>query len=357
MAQIRMENVTVSYGDKKVLDNISIKVNDGECFSVLGPSACGKTTLARAICGFNKIESGEIYIGNTLFSSKPKNVNVAVEKRGIGVVFQDYAVWPHMTVFENVMYPLKKRRVKKADAIKRANKAIEQVRMKEYMNRLPSQLSGGQQQRVAIARALVSSTDIIILDEPITNLDANLREEMRFEIMELQKKNNITFVYITQDQSDAMAISDNMMIMDKEGKIRQTGQPEEIFKNPADSFVFKFLGTSNFLPVYRDGNAFYVKTDSGYSLLEHTIPKELAEKDTIYMASRPMEVDLAADGDIKGKIKNTTFLGNMYDYRVMLADHELRVQKDAFEVQKQGIFKPGDACAVKFNNYHYYGEA
>lgn len=352
-----MENVTVSYGDKKVLDNISIKVNDGECFSVLGPSACGKTTLARAICGFNKIETGEIYIGDTLFSSKPKNVNVAVEKRGIGVVFQDYAVWPHMTVFENVMYPLKKRRVKKAEAIKRANRAIEQVRMKDYMNRLPSQLSGGQQQRVAIARALVSSTDIIILDEPITNLDANLREEMRFEIMELQKKNNITFVYITQDQSDAMAISDNMMIMDKEGRIRQTGQPEEIFKNPADSFVFKFLGTSNLLPVYRSGNAFYIKTDSGYSLLEHTIPKEIAVKDTIYMASRPMDVDLTADGSIKGKIKNTTFLGNMYDYRVMLSDFELRIQKDAFEVQKQGVFKPGDTCAVKFNNYHYYTEA
>jgi iron(III) transport system ATP-binding protein len=154
-----------------------------------------------------------------------------------------------------------------------------------------------------------------------------------------------------------MAISDNMMIMDKNGKIRQTGQPEEIFRNPADSFVFKFLGTSNFLPVYRDGNAFYVKTDTGYSVLDHSIPKELAMKDIIYMASRPMEVDIAAQGDIKGRIKNTTFLGNMYDYRVMLSDHELRIQKDAFEVQKQGVFKPGDTCAVKFNNYHYYGEA
>lgn len=357
MAEIRIKDVSVNYGSKKVLKNISFMVEDGECCVILGPSACGKTTLARAMCGFNKVDSGEIYIGSKLVSSKPKNISVAPEKRDIGVVFQDYAVWPHMTVYENIYYPLKKRSVHKDEAEKRARKALEQVRMWEYKDRLPSQLSGGQQQRVAIARALVATSDVIILDEPITNLDANLREEMRFEIKELQRKTGITVLYITQDQSDAMAIADHIIIMDNEGNIRQIGTPEHIYKLPADSFVYKFLGTSNFVPLQKDGNYYYIKTSTGKVRVPYEVPHSMDNSNSIYLASRPMDIEMKRAGTLAGKVKNTTFLGNIFEYRIHFGDVELRVQQGAYEAIREGVFKEGEACGIEFTNPYFYTQA
>jgi iron(III) transport system ATP-binding protein len=357
MAEIKIQDVSVSYGSKRVLKNISFKVEDGECCVILGPSACGKTTMARAMCGFNKVDSGEIYIGSNLVSSKAKNISIPPEKRKIGVVFQDYAVWPHMTVYENIYYPLKKRAEKRDEAQTKARKALEQVRMWEYKDRLPSQLSGGQQQRVAIARALVASKDVIILDEPITNLDANLREEMRFEIKELQRKTGITVLYITQDQSDAMAIADHIVIMDNEGNIRQIGTPEHIYKMPADSFVYKFLGTSNFIPLQKDGDHFYINTDTGKARIPYEVPNSMNNSNTIYMASRPMDIELKRLGTLTGKVKSTTFLGNIYEYRINFGGIELRVQQGAYEASKEGLFKEGEDCGIDFTNPHYYTQA
>lgn len=353
MSEIRMEKVTVRYGEKTVIDDISFRVNDGECFAILGPNACGKTTVVRALCGFNKVDNGEIYIDDRLVSSKSKNISLPPEKREIGVVFQDYAVWPHMTVYENIFYPLKKRRVPKDIAHKKVLRALEQVRMTDYAQRLPAQLSGGQQQRVAIARALVSSEKLIVLDEPITNLDANLREEMRFEIKELQKKTASTVIYITHDQGDAMAIADRMIIMDKTGRIRQIGVPEEIYKNPADKFVYTFLGASNFLPLIRENGQHYIKDNSNKIPYPYQIPSVFNEKDLL-MASRPMEIKLSDTGSLTGKVKNVIYLGNTYEYRILLGSFELRVQQDSFQAHKEGVYQTGDECGIKFTNIAYY---
>jgi iron(III) transport system ATP-binding protein len=354
MADIRLQDVSVSYGSKQILKNISLTIHDGECCTLLGPSACGKTTLARAICGFNKLDSGEIYLGDNLVSSKPKNICKAPEKRSIGVVFQDYAVWPHMTVLENVYYPLKMRRINKGIAWQKVQRALEQVKMWDYKDRLPSQLSGGQQQRVAIARALVVSGDFIIFDEPITNLDANLREEMRFEIKALQRQTGLTVLYITQDQSDALAISDRIVVMDTTGHIRQIGTPEHIFHQPADSFVYQFLGTANFIPVTREGQSHYIKTENGRIRIPYAIPPSLKETDKLYMASRPMDIVLQKTGTLAGKIKNTVFLGNIYEYRILFGGQEIRVQKGAYEASREGLFQPGDTCALAFPSLYFF---
>ena len=178
MASVRFENVSISYGAKQVVKDFSLSVNDGEIMGIIGPSGCGKTTLIRALCGLIKPDKGSIYIADQLVFSDEKRVNIAPERRGVGVVFQDYAVWPHLSVWDNVCYPMKKHKVPKEEIAKRAAYALEQVRMTGYEKHMPAQLSGGQQQRVAIARSLVSSDELIVLDEPITNLDAKLREEM-----------------------------------------------------------------------------------------------------------------------------------------------------------------------------------
>ena len=195
-----MEHIRVSYGSHTVLKDFSLTVEPGEIVGIVGPSGCGKTTAIRALCGFLNPEMGEITVnGRTVFSKKER-VNVPPENRKIGIVFQDYAVWPHMSVYDNVAYPLKKRKVPKAEIAKRVSYALEQSHMTGYENYMPSQLSGGQQQRVAIARALTSSDDIIVMDEPITNLDAKLREEMLVEIRLMQSRLNTTIIYITHEQ-------------------------------------------------------------------------------------------------------------------------------------------------------------
>ena len=354
MANIIIQDISVSYGAKKILQNYSLSVADGECCAILGPSACGKTTLARAICGFNKLDHGDIYLGSSLVSSKARNICLAPEKRHIGVVFQDYAVWPHMSVFENIYYPMKKRRIDQGLAIRKAQSVLEQVRMWEYRDRLPSQLSGGQQQRVAIARALVVSGEVMILDEPITNLDANLREEMRFEIKDLQKRTGITVLYITQDQSDALAIADRIVVMDQTGRIRQIGTPETIYKEPADRFVYSFLGLSNFLPVYLEGNHAYLNQDGGQTRIQYALPQGLNQNQKIMMASRPMDVELKQTGTLAGRIKSVTFLGNIYEYRVAFGETELRVQQGAHEALTTGLFSPGDSCGIHFANPRFY---
>ena len=217
MASVRFENITFHYGDNCVLDNLSLTVDESQIMCLVGPSGCGKTTLIRCLLGFNKPETGNIYIGDKCVYSAEKRINIPPEKRGIGVVFQDYAVWPHLTVMENVIYPLKKRRLPKDEQMKRAMHALKQVRMEDYCKHLPSQLSGGQQQRVAIARALVSSDDLIVLDEPITNLDAKLREEMLYEIRNIQKDIGTTIFYITHDQAAALKLCDKMAVMNQQG--------------------------------------------------------------------------------------------------------------------------------------------
>ncbi|MBQ2220760.1 MAG: ABC transporter ATP-binding protein, partial [Acidaminococcaceae bacterium] len=208
MADVRFENITFHYGDKCILKNFSLTVEESQIMCLVGPSGCGKTTLVRCLLGFIKPETGAIYVGDRCVFSAKDRIDVPPERRHIGVVFQDYAVWPHLTVLENILYPMKKMRMNRDEMARRSKHALEQVRMVGYENHLPSQLSGGQQQRVAIARALVSSDEVIVMDEPITNLDAKLREEMLQEIRVIQHDIGTTILYITHDQEAALQLCD-----------------------------------------------------------------------------------------------------------------------------------------------------
>ena len=259
---IRVEDVSKSYGSRSILNNLSLTIKKGECFTLLGPSGCGKTVLLRLIAGFESPDAGRIYLDDTLVTDPAAQVEVPPENRGIGLVFQDYAVWPHMTVFDNVGYPLKIAKRPKEEIRERVMEMVEIVGMKGLEKRLPSELSGGQQQRVALARALVGKPALLLLDEPLSNLDANLREEMRFEIKELQRKLNVTVLYVTHDQEIGLAISDRVAIMDEAGAIQQIGTPWEIFEQPVNPFVFNFMGIANFIDVRRENGAFLVGSGS-----------------------------------------------------------------------------------------------
>ena len=239
MSTITIKNVTKAFGDVVVLKEFDQVFQDKEFITLLGPSGCGKTTMLRMIAGFEKPTSGEISIDGKVVSSE--KTFVPPERRDIGMVFQSYAVWPHMTVFDNVAYPLKIKKLDKATIKQKVEWILDAVHLSQYANRMPNQLSGGQQQRVALGRALVAEPKLLLLDEPLSNLDAKLRESMRFEIKEIQKNFGITVVYVTHDQTEAMAMSDRVIVINR-GIIQQVGSPLEIYRHPANQFVADFAG-------------------------------------------------------------------------------------------------------------------
>jgi iron(III) transport system ATP-binding protein len=354
MAEVRLERVSKSYDKHTVFRDLDLNARDGECFTLLGPSGCGKTVIMRLIAGFEQPSTGSIFIGDNLVSSPETGVQLPPEARRIGVVFQDYAVWPHKTVFNNVIYPLKIQKIPKDEALHRTNTAIESVNLRGLESRLPYQLSGGQQQRVALARALVSNPEIMLLDEPLCNLDANLREEMRFEIKELQKRTGVTILYVTHDQEIALALSDRIAIMDDQGKIRQVGTPYEIFESPADSYVYRFMGVSNFIPVRAEHHRVFIEGSN--QALDCSPPKTMGDRRQFIAACRPSDIELTRNGTlVQGTIKRRNFLGPMIDYRIALAGHELRVQQDTREaLERNLVFSEGDVCGVIFLALQWY---
>jgi iron(III) transport system ATP-binding protein len=357
MADVTLEKVGKSYGSNEVIRDLSITIRDGECFTFLGPSGCGKTVILRLIAGFEAPDTGEIRIGEKLVSAPSRKIHVPPEQRRIGVVFQDYAVWPHKTVYDNVIYPLQIQKVPKAEAHERSMSAIAQVNLGTLERRLPFQLSGGQQQRVALARALVSAPEIMLLDEPLSNLDANLREEMRFEIKELQRKTGVTILYVTHDQEVALAISDRIAVMDRSGNIRQIGPPDEIYESPADSFVFRFMGVSTFLPVEaRDGGVFIKGSDAR---LDQPVPADRAQAlkaGQLVAGCRPYEIGLSHDDNgTRGILKRMIYLGPTMDYRVQIGTTEIRVQQDIDEALRQGArFREGDPVGLRFLDLKWF---
>ena len=356
MASVRFENVSISYGAKQVVKDFSLSVNDGEIMGIIGPSGCGKTTLIRALCGLIKPEKGNIYIHDQLVFSDEKRINVAPERRGIGVVFQDYAVWPHLSVWDNVCYPMKKHKVPKEEIAKRAAYALEQVRMTGYEKHMPAQLSGGQQQRVAIARSLVSSDELIVLDEPITNLDAKLREEMILEIQMIQQNIGTTIIYITHDQEAALQLCDRIAIMQPDGQICQIGSDEEIIRRPANRFVYSFIGVSNFLPVTEKGGKVCLAL-GGEPVLFDTPPQGYVSGKKNVMGVRPMDIVFDAESPIRATIRRDTFLGNQYDYQVELMGRELRVERNALDVLADPTrYEAGQEVGLKFLNVKFYEE-
>lgn len=310
-----------------------------------GPSGYGKTTLARCLLGLGKPETGEIYVGDRCLFSAKRRVNVPAERRNIGIVFQDYAVWPHMTVKENVLYPMKKRKVPKAEAEKRAMHALDQVNMREYANHLPSQLSGGQQQRIALARAIVTQPKVMLLDEPLSNLDPKLRETMRFEIKELQKKLGFTIIFVTHDQSEAMAISDRMMVCDM-GKIMQIDTPENLYNKPVNRFVHSFLGESTFLNVVVRKGKVYAEGDDQQPL-DLTAPGDAAKR--MVVASRPNAIALTQDEGYKTHVENRIFLTDRTEYIIPVGNQKLKVQ-----TPHRISFWEGEICCVKLIDPMWY---
>ncbi|SEU01013.1 iron(III) transport system ATP-binding protein [Enterocloster lavalensis] len=348
-----MEHIRVSYGSHTVLKDFSLTVEPGEIVGIVGPSGCGKTTAIRALCGFLNPEMGEITVnGRTVFSKKER-VNVPPENRKIGIVFQDYAVWPHMSVYDNVAYPLKKRKVPKAEIAKRVSYALEQSHMTGYENYMPSQLSGGQQQRVAIARALTSSDDIIVMDEPITNLDAKLREEMLVEIRLMQSRLNTTIIYITHDQEAAMQLCDRIVIMQKDGSICQIGTDEDMIKNPANRFVFSFIGVSNFIPVVEKSGSWCLDIGEGipYSGVR---PKGILPGVKNVMGIRPMDIIFDDESPVRGTIEQSVFLGSLFNYFVRVGDQELRVQRSTLDSLDGREYAEGQEVGLRFLNEKYY---
>ncbi|MBO4852328.1 MAG: ABC transporter ATP-binding protein [Schwartzia sp.] len=349
---IRVENVSKGYPNHPVLQNLSLTLKKGECFTLLGPSGCGKTVLLRLLAGFESADAGKIYIGDTLVNDPEAKIAVPPENRGLGVVFQDYAVWPHMTVFENVAYPLKIADRPKDEINERVMRMIDIVGMKGLDKRLPSELSGGQQQRVALARALVADPALLLLDEPLSNLDANLREEMRFEIKELQKKLGVTVLYVTHDQEIGLAISDRVAIMNAEGAIQQIGTPWEIFEKPVNPFVFNFMGIANFIDVRREENSFLVGNGS------QPIPWETPAGDaTEWVAAfRPSDVRIARSGDgLHGVIRRANFLGAMMDYLIEIDGAHLRTSLETHHAIAQNLmFEAGDECSLSFLSLHWF---
>ena len=333
MSQVKLEHLYTRFGNVTAVGDFNLDVKDGEFISFLGPSGCGKTTTLRMIAGFERPTEGSIILGDTVVSSASEGLFMAPEKRDIGMVFQSYAVWPHMTVAENVAYPLKIQGVSKAERDRRVEEALKMVHLDQYGRRYPNQLSGGQQQRVALARALIAHPGLLLLDEPLSNLDAKLRESMRFEISTLQKELGITVIYVTHDQSEAMTMSDRIVVMNG-GEIQQIGRPFDVYTHPANKMVADFIGLVNFVPAAMRGDRAFIKNTTVSFPNEAGIP----EGDGI-IAVRPENVSLSKNGGmLKGTVRHRFYMGDAVDYRIETAAGMIRVMThgSAYHTWKDG---------------------
>ena len=340
MSEVRIEHVFKRFGDVTAVSDFDLTVKDGEFVSLLGPSGCGKTTSLRMIAGFERATEGEIYIGDHCVSSHIKNTFVPPEKRDIGMVFQSYAVWPPMTVTENVAYPLKIQKVPKEERAARVAEMLKLVHLDEYGSRYPHQLSGGQQQRVALARALVMRPGLLLLDEPLSNLDAKLRESMRFEISSIQKELGITVIYVTHDQSEAMTMSDRVVVMSR-GVIQQIGTPYEIYRNPANKMVADFIGLVNFVEGEVQCDRVYI-SGTGVSF-----PNTSGITGSATIAVRPENITMSrTSGTIEGTLVHRFYLGDAVDYRVQCKHHVIRVIVKGAELKE---FTDGEKVYLDFD--------
>ena len=310
---IQIDNVTKAYGKNIVIQGLSAEIQPGEFFTLLGPSGCGKTTLLRMIIGFNSIEGGEIRVDGKVINQIPTN------RRNMGMVFQNYAVFPHMSVRDNVSYGLKTRHVPKAERYKRADEILKLVKIDDYADRMPTQLSGGQQQRVALARAIVIQPEVLLMDEPLSNLDAKLRVEMRNVIKRIQRQVGITTVYVTHDQEEALAISDRIAVMHG-GVIQQIGTPKHIYQRPANEFVSSFIGLSNFVDAENQNGT--LDFGCGYRVQMSTLRPDAGRK--VCVAVRPEEflIRSAEEPGIPATVRSSVFLGMTQHYFLTLGDEK-----------------------------------
>lgn len=311
---IEMAGVVKCYGNNTVIPNLDLKVREGEFFTLLGPSGCGKTTLLRMIAGFNTMEGGTISFNGKVINELPPG------KRNIGMVFQNYAIFPHLTVWKNVAFGLTNQKLDKTEIRRRVDEVLEQVQIKPLANRMPAKMSGGQQQRIALARAIVIRPDVLLMDEPLSNLDAKLRTETRDVIKEIQNKVGITTIYVTHDQEEAMAVSDRIAVM-KDGVVQQVGTPREIYHRPENVFVSTFIGASNIIPAVlcagEDGKALLKLGAYHISVPGVCQPPDKAL--SVRVSVRPEEFILGRNSEgISGRILSSIFLGASTHYTVAL---------------------------------------
>ena len=334
MNRIEVTDLVVRYGETTAVDKVSFGIAPGELVTLLGPSGCGKTTTLRAIAGLETPTSGNIGLnGETVWS--PKRA-IPAEKRGVSMVFQSYAIWPHMTVFENVAYGLRVRGTSAAEIKSNVARVLDMVQMGAYADRPSSALSGGQQQRVAVARAIAFSPTVVLFDEPLSNLDAKLRAEMRVELRELQRRLDITSLYVTHDQEEALAISDRVIVMNG-GKIEQIGSPEDIYNRPCSRFVADFVGSANMIQgrvksVNPDGSMNF-QTSGGV-----TIQAAAGKQDSTTLALRSSYIHLRPDetNQIAGTIHRRMFHGDFIQYVIDWPDGQLIVRRPPTELLEEG---------------------
>jgi len=360
MAFIEIQNLFKRFKKVVAVNHIQLEVNKGEMLTLLGPSGCGKTTTLRCIAGLENPEEGDIVIDGKPMVSEGF---VQPSKRGIGMVFQNYAVWPHMKVFNNIVYGLKIQRMSRQRIQEKARQVLGLVGLDGLEDRYPAQLSGGQQQRVALARALVRNPKVLLLDEPLSNLDAKLREKMRFEIKSLVRRMGITSVYVTHDQAEAMVISDRIAVMDS-GNVVQIGTAQEIYKKPANRFVADFIGTMNFMSgevvqVLQDTDSVYVRTEFSEKMLCKTpgITATTPGK-KVYASIRPEDVEIfteppqARENLFKGTIAHKAYLGNLLYFFVNIDGTMIRVQVPHHVPQEEGqelyLFLNPQKCMILF---------
>ena len=343
---IIIKNAVKKYGENVIIPNLSLDIKSGEFFTLLGPSGCGKTTLLRMIAGFNSIEGGDFYFGD-------KRINdLDPAKRNIGMVFQNYAIFPHMSVKENVKFGLKNRKLPKEKVEELSEKFMKLMQIDQFADRKPERLSGGQQQRVALARALCIEPDVLLFDEPLSNLDAKLRVEMRTVIKNIQHNVGITTVYVTHDQEEAMAVSDRIAVM-KDGVIQHVGSPKNIYQRPANLFVSTFIGRSNVLEGEKlvvEGGRCFVVTKSGYKAEFGNILPEYCRDQDVILSVRPEEfllnTDLSAAG-ITATVDDCVFLGLNTHYFVHLeSGEEVEIIQES---SIDSIIEPGTRIKLTLN--------
>ena len=353
MVSVSLKDLTKRFEDVIAVDHLNLHIAEGELCTLLGPSGCGKTTTLRCIAGFYTPDEGEIYFGEKLVNPIPPF------KRNTGMVFQNYALWPHMNVLNNIAYGLKVRGVRRRQLKDSVAKVLDLVHLEGLEDRWPSQLSGGQQQRVALARALVIEPDVLLLDEPLSNLDAKLRVEMRTEIKKIQKRLKITTIYVTHDQEEALCISDKLVVMNQ-GRAQQTGTPRQIYENPENSFVADFIGIANFIKGrIKDVNekrfVAIVETEHGFDI-EAMLEEDVTESMEVLTSVRPEAITVHHRGrvpkgtnSVDGVVRLTTYLGDVVRYEVE-ASWGSTIRADVYNPRHAHIFGEKEEVSLGFKS-------
>jgi len=363
MRGVRVSGLTKRYGDILAVDDLTMDFEKGTLTTLLGPSGCGKTTTLRCIAGLERPDKGEVAIGDaTVFS---RDTNVPPEKRMVGIVFQSYAIWPHMTVFDNIAFPLKIRHASKQEVEQKVKKVMDLVRLTGLNDRPATQVSGGQQQRIALARALVFDPEVLLLDEPLSNLDASLRDVVRVELREIQQSLGITTIYVTHDQVEALSISDKVVVL-RAGKIMAVGSPKEIYTRPPNEFIASFVGKANILagtiasipgtPTARSGESrVVVETKFGnVNCHIHGAP-QMKEGDKALIMIKPENVVVSGDGQqrkeentFSGRVQFTSYLGAFTEVIVSIGGEMIRIVKNS----EDAAFEGGQAVSVAFPEHY-----